>query len=142
KLRDANTTEIDPKTSHPIIDLMPEQKKLMLEKNYGGTMRLGNYPCQLIKGSIAQKAYDQNKILERHRHRFEFNNKYWPRMEKAGLKVAGIFPKVKLVEIVELKNHPFFVGVQFHPEFKSRPLNPHPLFREFAKAAVNYKKRR
>jgi len=139
KLKGAHTTEIDPKSPHPVIDIMEDQKKKMQEEDYGGTMRLGNYPCTLIKGTKAQAAYGEINILERHRHRYEFNNKYKAKFEKAGLKVAGINKKQDLVEIVELPNHPFFIGTQFHPEFKSRPLRPHPVFREFVAAAAKRK---
>ncbi len=134
-LKKANTTEIDPKTPHPVIDLMLEQKKNLAYSRYGGTMRLGNYSCRLMKGTKAQAAYGQFNILERHRHRYEFNNKYRRQLEKKGLVIAGVNKKQNLVEIIELKNHPFFVGTQFHPEFKSRPLRPHPLFREFISTA-------
>jgi CTP synthase len=139
KLTDANTTEIDKKTKNPIIDLMPEQKILMKEKRYGGSMRLGAYPCKLIKGTKAYKAYGQENISERHRHRFEFNNNYREVLSSKGLIISGINADRDLVEIIELKDHPFFVGTQFHPEFKSRPLNSHPLFKEFIKAAVKNK---
>jgi len=135
-LKDAHTTEINPKTKNPVIDLMPEQKILMKEKRYGGSMRLGAYPCKLIKGTKAQEAYGENKISERHRHRFEFNNKYKKTLIDKGLVVSGINPERDLVEIIEIKDHPFFVGTQFHPEFKSRPLSPHPLFKEFIKSAI------
>ncbi len=135
-LKKANTTEIDPKTPHPVIDLMLEQKKNLASSRYGGTMRLGNYACRLVKGTKAQAAYGQLNILERHRHRYEFNNKYRHQLEKKGLVIAGVNQKQNLVEIIELKDHPFFVGTQFHPEFKSRPLRPHPLFREFVVAAI------
>jgi len=135
-LKDANTTEINAKTSNPVIDIMPEQKILMNEKKYGGSMRLGAYPCRLVKNTIAYKAYGKEDISERHRHRFEFNNSYRDVLTQNGLVISGINPERDLVEIIELKNHPFFVGTQFHPEFKSRPLDPHPLFREFIKACI------
>lgn len=135
-LKDANTTEINPQTSNPVIDIMEEQKKLMKEKKYGGSMRLGAYPCRLEKQSISYKAYGKPEISERHRHRYEVNNNYRKILEEKGLVIAGINPDADLVEIVELKNHPFFVATQFHPEFKSRPLKPHPLFREFIRAAI------
>lgn len=135
-LRKANTTEIDPKTPHPVIHIMPEQEKLVRASRYGGTMRLGAYPCVLKNGTRARAAYGGRKISERHRHRYEYNNTYRARLEKAGLVASGTSPDGRLVEIVELKNHPFFVGVQFHPEFQSRPLRPHPLFREFIRAAI------
>jgi len=139
-LKDANTTEIDPKTSNPVIDIMEEQKTLMKENRYGGSMRLGAYDCKLINGTKAFLAYGKENISERHRHRFEFNNKYKEALQEKGLVVAGINAERDLVEIVELKDHPFFVGTQFHPEFKSRPLTPHPLFREFVKAAIDSQK--
>lgn len=135
-LKDAHTTEIDKETKHPIIDLMPEQKVLLKENRYGGSMRLGAYVCQLFRGTKAFAAYRQEVISERHRHRYEFNNEYRELLTKAGLTVAGVNPERDLVEIIEIKDHPFFVGVQFHPEFKSQPLKPHPLFREFIKAAI------
>jgi len=135
-LADANTTEINPKTKNPIIDIMPEQKNLIRENRYGGSMRLGAYPCRLIKNTKAYQAYGQENISERHRHRFELNNDYRSILENKGLIISGINPERDLVEIIELKDHPFFVGTQFHPEFKSRPLKPHPLFKEFIKAAI------
>lgn len=135
-LEGANTTEINPKTKYPVIDIMEEQKKLLKEKKYGGSMRLGAYNCKLEKNSASFKAYGKENISERHRHRYEFNNKYRELLEKNGLLIAGINPETDLVEIIELKNHPFFAATQFHPEFKSRPLKPHPLFREFIKAAI------
>lgn len=135
-LKGANSVEIDPKTPHPVINLMPDQEKLMKEKNYGGTNRLGAYPCVLTKGGIAQKAYGENEVSERHRHRYEFNNEYRDQLTKAGLQIGGVYKKWDLVEIIELPDHPFFVGTQFHPEFQSRPLRPHPLFKEFIRAAA------
>ena len=135
-LKDSHTTEIDKDTKFPIIDLMPEQKVLLKENRYGGSMRLGAYVCQLFRGTKAFAAYGKEVISERHRHRYEFNNEYRELLTKNGLVVSGINPERDLVEIIEIKDHPFFVGVQFHPEFKSRPLAPHPLFREFIKAAI------
>ena len=137
-IRSAHTTEINPKTRNPIIDLMLEQKKNLKTKSYGGTMRLGAYNCKLEKNTIVYRAYKKNNILERHRHRYEFNNKYKDILEKYGMIFSGINPERDLVEIIELdkKKHPFFIGTQFHPEFKSRPLYPHPLFREFIKASI------
>lgn len=137
-LRGANTTEIDPKTSHPIIHIMSDQEKAMLENNYGGTMRLGAYPCTIKAKTSVAKAYGLTDISERHRHRYEFNNAYREQLEAKGLVIAGTSPDGHLVEIIELPQdkHPFFVGVQFHPEFKSRPQSPHPIFRDFVKAAV------
>lgn len=128
--RDCNSEEFNPKTKNPVIHLMSEQSKV---KNKGGTMRLGLYRCKLTAGSISAKAYDKTLITERHRHRYEFNNKYRTILEKAGLRIAGINPEKNLVEIIELRDQPFFVASQFHPEFKSRPNRPHPLFREFIK---------
>ena len=136
----AHTEEINPKTPYPVIHILPEQEKLLSSKKYGGSMRLGLYDCRLINGTKAAFAYKQEKIKERHRHRYEVNAKLLPRLEKRGLVVSGINPQRKLVEIIEIPNHPFFVGVQFHPEFLSRPLTPHPLFREFIKAAIKTKK--
>jgi CTP synthase len=137
-LKGANTTEIDPKTKYPIIDILPEQKKLMAEKKYGATMRLGAYPAVLKSGTIAYKAYGHAKISERHRHRYEVNPVYVKRLEKAGLVFSGVSPSRRLMEVAELPRtvHPFFLGSQFHPELKSRPLSPHPLFKEFVKAAA------
>ncbi len=133
----AQTAEIDPNSSYPVIDIMPEQKKLMAEKNYGGTMRLGAYPCLLKKGTIASEAYSKTEISERHRHRYEVNPDFIAEIEKAGLVFSGISPDKTLMEIAELPKtkHPFFLGTQFHPEFQSSPLNPHPLFVAFLKAA-------
>jgi CTP synthase len=138
KMKGANTTEIDPKTKYPIIDILPEQKKLMAEKKYGATMRLGAYPAVLKPGTIAYKAYGHAKISERHRHRYEVNPVYVKRLEKAGLVFSGVSPSRRLMEVAELPRavHPFFLGSQFHPELKSRPLSPHPLFKEFVKAAA------
>ncbi len=137
-LEDANSTEFDSGTKDPIIDLMCEQKKL---KNKGGTMRLGKYKCRLKVGSKAQNAYKKGIVYERHRHRYEFNNIYREAVEKAGLVVTGINPEKNLVEIVEIKDHPWFVAVQFHPEFKSRPDRPHPLFRDFIGASIKNSKK-
>lgn len=137
--QDAHTTEIDPKTKHPVIDIMPEQKKNLISKNYGATMRLGAYPAQLKKGTIAAHAYGTLSISERHRHRYEVNPEFIAQLEKAGLVFSGISPNRKLMEVAELPRdkHPFFLGTQFHPELKSRPLRPHPLFVEFLKSASN-----
>jgi len=139
--KDANTAEINPETRHPVIDILPEQKKLLAEKNYGGTMRLGAYPAVLKKGTIAHAAYKEHLISERHRHRYEVNPLYVEKLEGKGIIFSGFSPDRRLMEIMELAKeiHPFFVGVQFHPEFKSRPLNPHPLFREFIRAAIAQK---
>ncbi len=138
KMRSAHTTEIDAKTAHPVIDILPEQKKLMAENNYGGTMRLGAWPAVLAKGSIAAAAYGVGKISERHRHRYEVNPEYVGRLQKGGVVFSGTSPDARLMEIMELPKavHPFFVGTQFHPELLSRPFAPHPLFVAFMKAAA------
>ena len=136
KLKDAHTTEINRRTRYPVIDVLPEQKINIREKNFGATMRLGAYPCQLVKGTRSYKAYKKTNISERHRHRYELNNKFRKELEDKGMVMAGINPERDLVEIIEIKKHPFFVGTQFHPEFKSRPLSSHPLFREFIKACI------
>ena len=136
-LKGAASTEFSPKTPYPVIDVMAEQKSLLKDKQYGGTMRLGAYKCQLKPGTKSWLAYGKQKfIFERHRHRYEVNNDFREKLEKKGLVMAGINPERNLVEIIELPKHPFFVATQFHPEFKSRPLSPHPLFREFIKAAI------
>ena len=132
--KDADSTEVSPKTKHPVIDLMESQKNV---KTKGGTMRLGSYPCHIEKGTKAFQVYGKANINERHRHRFEFNNKYLKEIEKAGMVASGKHPDLNLVEIVELKDHPWFVGVQFHPEYKSTVAEPHPLFVSFVKAALN-----
>ncbi|MDP3057780.1 MAG: CTP synthase [bacterium] len=134
----ANTTEIDRKTKYPIIDIMPEQKKNLEDSNYGATMRLGAYPALIAKNTLAFQSYQKNRISERHRHRWEVNPDYVKILEKKGMVFSGKSPDGRLMEIVELPGniHPFFVGTQFHPEFKSRPLAPHPLFSEFIKAAI------
>ncbi|NLE02066.1 MAG: CTP synthase [Fibrobacter sp.] len=133
-LQNANTTEDDPKTPHPVIHLMEEQKKIL---NMGATMRLGAYPCVLKKGTLARKAYGKDSISERHRHRFEFNNAYREQFEANGMVLSGLSPDGNLVEMIEIKDHPWFVAVQFHPEFKSRPIDPHPLFKDFVGASVS-----
>lgn len=135
RLRSAHTTEVDPGTAHPVIDILPDQRVKLDQKQYGGSMRLGSYPCTLRPNSLAGRAYREHTVHERHRHRYEFNNAYRARLEKAGLLVTGVYVERQLAEIVELKNHPFFVGVQFHPEFQSSLLAPHPLFRSFLRAA-------
>ena len=137
--KDANSTEIDPKTQHPVIHIMPDQEKKLLERNYGATMRLGAWDCVLGENSLVRKLYGKSEISERHRHRYEFNNEFRKEIEKYGLKIVGTTPDTKLVEVIELPNHPFFVGTQFHPELKSRPLSPHPLFVGFVKAAAEIK---
>lgn len=142
-LNDANTTEVDRDTKNPVIDIMPEQKKNLEDHNFGATMRLGAYPANLKKGTLAHKAYGKEKISERHRHRWEVNPAYIDKLEKAGLIFSGKSPNKKLMEIIELPTsvHPFFLATQFHPELKSTPLNSHPLFFEFIKAAVKNKKK-
>jgi CTP synthase len=130
-LTGANSTEIDPNTPYPVIDLMPDQKDVEM----GGTMRLGLWPCRLLEGTRTAAAYSTPEVDERHRHRFEVNNAFRPRLADAGLIVSGASPDGHLAEIMELRDHPFFVGTQFHPEFLSRPTNPHPLFRDFIGAA-------
>ncbi|OGG86518.1 CTP synthase [Candidatus Kuenenbacteria bacterium RIFCSPHIGHO2_02_FULL_39_13] len=135
-LKEADSTEFNPKTKHPVISTMEEQKNNIQEKNYGATMRLGAYEARLAKDSLTFKAYKQQKISERHRHRYEFNNDYRKLLAGAGMRIAGINPQSNLVEIVEIIDHPWMVGVQFHPEFTSRPLRPNPLFRDFVKAAI------
>lgn len=142
-LKDANTTEVDRKTKNPVIDIMPEQKKNLEDGNYGATMRLGSYPANLKKGSLANKAYGAIKISERHRHRWEVNPKYIERLEKAGLVFSGKSPDGKLMEITELPTsvHPFFMASQFHPELKTSPLKGHPMFNEFVKAGQKLKKK-
>ena len=137
EIKNASSTEFSDH-KEPIIDVMPEQKALLKEKKYGGTMRLGAYNCKLKPGTISARAYKNSFISERHRHRYELNNNYRDILEKNGLIMAGINPERDLVEIIEIKGHPFFVATQFHPEFKSRPLNPHPLFREFIRASVQH----
>ena len=132
---EANASEFAPETPHPVIALLSEQEGVT-EK--GGTMRLGYYPCRLVPGTRAHEAYGVEEVEERHRHRYEFNNAYKDALEKAGLVVSGLSPDGRLVEICEIEGHPFMVGTQFHPEFLSRPLRPHPLFRDFVAAAVNY----
>ncbi|MFW5658167.1 MAG: CTP synthase [Bacteroidota bacterium] len=134
-LKEAHSTEMKRNTSHKVIDLMESQKEVT-EK--GGTMRLGEYPCVLKKGSVAANAYNKSKVMERHRHRFEFNNEYLKAFEKAGMLATGINPDTGLVEIMELQSHKWFVGVQFHPEYSSTVENPHPLFVNFIKATLEY----
>ncbi|MHC4853611.1 MAG: CTP synthase, partial [Planctomycetota bacterium] len=135
-IKDATTTEYDPAAKEPVISLMEQQKQV---KNLGGTMRLGAYDCTLQPGTKSHQAYGADKISERHRHRYELNNDYRGRLQEAGLVIAGINEKLDLVEIVEFKDHPWFVGVQFHPEFQTKPMKPHPLFRDFVGAAIQQK---
>jgi CTP synthase len=137
-LESAHTTEIDEGTPHPVVDLMPEQKEEMAEDNYGGTMRLGSWPAKLREGTVVQDAYGAGEISERHRHRYEVNNEYIDQLEDAGVVFSGQSPDGQLMEVAELSSdeHPFFVGTQFHPEFKARVLTPHPLFDAFIEAAT------
>ncbi|NTV37500.1 MAG: CTP synthase, partial [Anaerolineaceae bacterium] len=132
---DANSSEFDRSTAHPVIDLMSDQKTIT---DMGGTMRLGLYPCELQEGTIARQAYNEPEVNERHRHRFEFNNAYREIFSKNGMKFSGLSPDGTLVEIAELAEHPFMLGTQFHPEFLSRPNRPHPLFMSFIKAACEH----
>jgi len=134
-LAGANSSEIDPSTPYPVIDLLPEQKDI---EDLGGTMRLGLYPCKIAPGSLAARAYGEELVYERHRHRYEFNNTYREQIEAAGLRVSGTSPDGRLVEMIELPDHPWFLAVQFHPEFTSRPNRPQPLFREFVGAAIRH----
>ena len=145
KLKGANTTEVDDDNPHPVIHIMPDQEKKLLVRDYGASMRLGGWDCIITRGTKTEAAYLASGLIkktgralinERHRHRYEFNNAYRDRLTKAGLVVSGTTPDGKLVEIIELKDHPYFVGSQFHPEFQSRPLAPHPLFNGFMKAVV------
>jgi CTP synthase len=135
-MEDANSAEFSGKTVYPVVDLMEEQKNI---SKMGGTMRLGSYKCDLKDGTLIREAYGHDVIHERHRHRYEVNSKYVPDFENAGMIASGFNPDTSLVETVELKGHPWFVGVQFHPELKSRVLNPHPLFKSFVHAAVDYR---
>jgi CTP synthase len=135
-LADANSTEMNQGTSNPVIDLMEEQKTIT---DKGGTMRLGAWKCDIKENTLAYKIYNKTSILERHRHRYEFNGDYLKVLEAAGLKASGVNPDTGLVEIVELENHPFFIGVQYHPEYKSTVANPHPLFVSFVNATVTSK---
>lgn len=132
-LINANSSEFNPKTPYPVIDLMPEQKDI---EDMGGTMRLGLYPCKMVENSISRQAYGEEIVYERHRHRYELNNQYRKQLQEKGMVMAGQSPDEKLVEIIEIADHPWFVGVQFHPEFKSRPTNPHPLFVSFIEAVL------
>ena len=138
-LKNANSTEMDPHTEHPVIDIMEEQKAIT---HMGGSMRLGSWKCEIKEGSLAHKIYKTTNIKERHRHRYEYNNKYKTEIEAAGLKSSGVNPETGLVEIIELENHPWFIGVQYHPEYKSTVASPHPLFIAFIAAAVTYSKQK
>jgi CTP synthase len=148
-LKGANSAEFDPRTPHPVIYLLEEwldQGQIIQRRDEdtpkGGTMRLGSYPCRLEEGTIAMQAYNKKLISERHRHRYEFNNAYMDILGKEGLVFSGISPDKELVEITELKGHPWFLGCQFHPEFRSKPMDPHPLFRDFIKASLHYGKKK
>jgi CTP synthase len=134
-LAGANSTELDPTTPHPVVDFMPDQRGIT---DKGGTMRLGAYPCVLKTGSRAAEAYGTAEISERHRHRYEVNNNYRDALERNGMVLSGLSPDGRLVEMIELPQHPYFVACQFHPEFKSRPWAPHPLFARFVKAACDH----
>ncbi len=136
KLKGANSTEFVPDCKYPVIDVMPEQKNLLKEKKYGGTMRLGAYKCQIRPKTASFRVYGRSNVSERHRHRYELNNEFRETLRAKGMVMAGTNPEKDLVEIIEIPKHPFFVATQFHPEFKSRPLRPHPLFREFIRVAT------
>ena len=146
-IENANSKEIDQKTPHPVIYLIEQwydfRKKAVQKRDCmsdkGASMQLGAYPCKLEKGTLAYQAYGKEEISERHRHRYEFNNKYLDTLKKAGLSISGVSPDGDLVEITELKDHPWFLGCQFHPEFKSTPRSPHPLFTAFIAAALKHK---
>ena len=138
KIKDANSTEVNPKTKNPVIDLMHDQKNII---NKGGTMRLGAWNCKLDKKSLCYSIYKNENIQERHRHRYEFNNKYLHEFERNGLVAIGKNSDTGLVEVIEIKDHPWFIGVQFHPEYKSTVSSPHPLFVSFLNAAKNNKKK-
>jgi CTP synthase len=149
-MENAHGEEFDRKTPYPVIYLMKEWfdektgtiQRRDMETDKGGTMRLGAYPCRLRKGSLAEAAYKSLEISERHRHRYEFNNAYRKEFEEKGMVIAGTSPDGELVEIIEIKNHPWFLGCQFHPEFKSRPMKPHPLFAEFIRASLTHRRAR
>ncbi|MEF8847300.1 MAG: CTP synthase [Candidatus Paceibacterota bacterium] len=135
-LKDAHSSEFDKDASHPVIDVMESQEEKLKENRYGGTMRLGAYECKLKEGTVSASAYGERIVKERHRHRYELNNDYRDKLKEEGMKMAGVNPQRNLVEIIELPDHPFFVATQFHPEFKSRPLDPHPLFKKFIEASA------
>jgi CTP synthase len=135
-LRGANTAEVDPTTAHPVIHIMPSQEEVVRAGKYGGSQRLGEYACIVTPGTLAAKAYGAPVIRERHRHRYEVNNDYVEKLRDSGLTFSGTSPDGKLMEMIEIKGHPFFVGSQFHPELLSRPLRPHPLFMAFVKASM------
>ncbi len=133
KYKEANSAELCPDTPYPVIDLMPDQNGV---ENLGGTMRLGKYPCRLSKNSIALRIFGEEMMFERHRHRYEVNNKYREQYENAGMKMSGVSPDGRIVEMIEIPGHPWFVACQFHPEFRSRPNRAHPLFADFIRAAM------
>jgi CTP synthase len=133
----ANSREVDSNTPHPVIDLLPGQVEL---EDKGATMRLGDYPCILEEGSRAHEIWGRREIFERHRHRYEFNSEYREQLEAAGLRFSGLSPDGRLAEVIELPDHPFFVASQFHPEFASKPFEPHPVFKAFVKAAVEHER--
>ncbi|MNE49477.1 CTP synthase [compost metagenome] len=137
-LADANSTEMNDKTAHPVVNLMEEQKTIT---DKGGTMRLGAWKCDLKHDSLAYKIYGKETISERHRHRYEYNSNYVAQLQNAGLIASGVNPDTGLVEIIEIEDHPFFIGVQYHPEYKSTVANPHPIFVNFVAAAVQAKKK-
>jgi CTP synthase len=145
KLEGVNSEEVDGKAINPVIHVMPGQKELIAKKQYGGTIRLGGWPCKITEGTKLAKAYakkfGKNKkvVSERHRHRYEFNSEYRDILEENGLTIAGTSPDNKIVEAIEIKDHPFYIGTQFHPEYISRPLDPHPLFVEFVKVCSSLK---
>ncbi|WP_346698154.1 gamma-glutamyl-gamma-aminobutyrate hydrolase family protein, partial [Catenibacillus scindens] len=136
---DANSIELDPDTMHPVIALMPEQDGV---EDIGGTLRLGAYPCVLTDGTKSMELYGQKEISERHRHRYEVNNDYRDKLKNNGMTLAGLSPDGRIIEMIELNDHPFFIGTQGHPELKSRPNNAHPLFRGFIAAAVKYREKK
>jgi len=136
-IKNADSTEMNPHTPNPVIDMMEDQKKITIK---GGTMRLGSYPCTIKENTLAYSIYGTTEINERHRHRWEFNNKYLQQFEDAGMIASGINPQTGLVEIMEISSHPFFIGVQYHPELKSTVENPQPIFVHFIKAAKDFQK--
>ena len=139
EIEDANSTEFEPLCKNPVIDLMSDQKTVI---NMGGTLRLGNYNCKIKKDTLAYKDYNEESIKERHRHRYEFNNKYMDILKEHGMAFSGINEESNLVEIIEIPKLKHFIACQFHPEFKSRPTKPHPLFNSFIKSAIDYKKKK
>jgi CTP synthase len=138
-LKGANSSEVDPDIAHPVIDMMLEQRSL---SDKGGTMRLGAYPCVVKEGTLASKTYGKKNVSERHRHRFEVNTAYRERLEEGGMVLSGVSPDGELVEMVEIPDHPWFLASQFHPEFKSKPLDCHPIFKGFVKAALAHRRKR